>query len=182
MLITLKIFTSQSQHGEMETIKEAHIRKGNPMITTITRTREEALTIQEAIEAEAMLREPLTESLTTKIKITKLMKRTVMKCRKRENPTTEAEELIKRMKLIGEVEEVLTEEIIEALIEVEGEMNKISEKLEEGIIIEEIGEVAEGATKKIRTTKSNINPIMRIINHIKIVKMKKLLRLLLVLS
>jgi hypothetical protein len=166
----------------METIKEAHTRKENPVITTITRTREEALTIQEAIEAEAMLREPLTESLTTKIKITKLMKRTVMKCWKRENPTTEAEELIKRMKLIGEVEEVLTEEIIEALIEVEGEMNKISEKLEEGIIIEEIGEVAEGATKKIRTTKSNINPIMRIINHIKIVKMKKLLRLLLVLS
>jgi hypothetical protein len=152
------------------------------VITTITRTREEALTIQEAIEAEAMLREPLTESLTTKIKITKLMKRTVMKCRKRENPTTEAEELIKRMKLIGEVEEVLTEAIIEALIEVEGEMNKILEKLEEGTIIEEIGEVAEGATKKIRTTKSNINPIMRIINHIKIVKMKKLLRLLLVLS
>jgi hypothetical protein len=166
----------------METIKEAHTRKGNPVITTITRTREEALTIQEAIEAEAMLREPLTESLTTKIKITKLMKRTVMKCRKRENPTTEAEELIKRMKLIGEVEEVLTEAIIEALIEVEGEMNKILEKLEEGTIIEEIGEVAEGATKKIRTTKSNINPIMRIINHIKIVKMKKLLRLLLVLS
>ena len=166
----------------MEKIKEAHIRKGNPVITTITLTREEALKIQEAIEAEAMLREPLTESLTTKIKITKLMKRTVMKCRKRENPTTEAEELIKRMKLIGEVEEVLTEAIIEALIEVEGEMNKISEKLEEGIIIEEIGEVAEGATKKIRTTKSNINPIMRIINHIKIVKMKKLLRLLLVLS
>jgi hypothetical protein len=166
----------------METIKEAHTRKGNPVITTITRTREEALTIQEAIEAEAMLREPLTESLTTKIKITKLMKRTVMKCRKRENPTTEVEELIKRMKLIGEVEEVLTEAIIEALIEVEGEMNKILEKLEEGTIIEEIGEVAEGATKKIRTTKSNINPIMRIINHIKIVKMKKLLRLLLVLS
>ena len=166
----------------METIKEAHTRKGNPVITTITRTREEALTIQEAIEAEAMLREPLTESLTTKIKITKLMKRTVMKCRKRENPTTEAEELIKRMKFIGEVEEVLTEAIIEALIEVEGEMNKILEKLEEGTIIEEIGEVAEGATKNIRTTKSNINPIMRIINHIKIVKMKKLLRLLLVLS
>ena len=166
----------------MEKIKEAHIRKGNPVITTITLTREEALKIQEAIEAEAMLREPLTESLTTKIKITKLMKRTVMKCRKRENPTTEAEELIKRMKLIGEVEEVLTEAIIEALIEVEGEMNKILEKLEEGTIIEEIGEVAEGATKKIRTTKSNINPIMRIINHIRIVKMKKLLRLLLVLS
>jgi hypothetical protein len=166
----------------MEKIKEAHIRKGNPVITTITLTREEALKIQEAIEAEAMLREPLTESLTTKIKITKLMKRTVMKCRKRENPTTEVEELIKRMKLIGEVEEVLTEAIIEALIEVEGEMNKILEKLEEGTIIEEIGEVAEGATKKIRTTKSNINPIMRIINHIRIVKMKKLLRLLLVLS
>ena len=61
-------------------------------------------------------------------------------------------------------------------------MRQISKKLEEAtIIIEELGEGAEAAIKN-KTTKLNINPIMRIINLIKIVKRRKLLRLLLVIS
>ena len=168
MLTIQMIFTSQSLLIETMINKEALTIKVNLEITTITRTKEGALTIQGAIEVAVMLREPLIESLTTRIKITKLMKKMVMKCRKKENTTIEAEDLIKRMTLMGLIEEVHIKAIIEGE-EVTIKISKNSEKLVEAtIIIEEIIEVEEEGTRTIKMNKLNTNPIMRTINHIKI--------------
>ena len=168
MLTIQMIFTSQSLLIETMINKEALTKKVNLEITTITRTKEGALTIQGAIEVAVMLREPLIESLTTRIKITKLMKKMVMKCRKKEKTTIEAEDLIKRMTLMGLIEEVHIKAIIEGE-EATIKISKNSEKLVEAtIIIEEIIEVEEEGTRTIKMNKLNTNPIMRTINHIKI--------------
>ncbi len=164
----------------MVRIIEVHIRRLNQAIIKIIHTREVALIIQGATEVVVMLRVPFIENLSIKIKITKLLKKMEMKRRKKENLTIEAEGLIKRMKVTfrEEIEGGLTE----GLIEGEEEMRQISKKLEEAtIIIEELGE-GEEVDIKSKTTKLNINPIMRIINLIKIVKRRKLLMLLLVIS
>ena len=92
----------------------------------------------------------------------------VMKCRKKENTTIEAEDLIKRMTLMGLIEEVHIKAIIEGE-EATIKISKNSEKLVEAtIIIEEIIEVEEEGTRTIKMNKLNTNPIMRTINHIKI--------------
>lgn len=184
MSITQMIFTRQALPGEEETIKEAHIKRVNQVIITIIHIKEEALIIQEATEVVVMLMGQPIESLILKIKITKLMKKMGMKCRKKEKLTIEAEGPIKRMEnsLREEEEGVLTE----VLIEEEEEMKKTSKiimKLKEAtIIIEEIGEGEGVVIKSKKMHKLSINLIMRIINLIKIAKTRKIIKFLPVIS
>ena len=183
-LIRQMIFTNQSLHGEEVTIKKVHSREEAIVNITIIHTREEALSLLEVIEVVAMHREPHTKNLTIKIKITKLMKKTPRKCKKRERPTTEVEVLIKRMvNMFREVEE---EETIGALSEEEGGMRVNTKNIMNIevaiIIIKKIGKVVEVVIRNSKKTKLNINPIMKIINPSKIVMKRILLNLLLTLN
>jgi hypothetical protein len=115
IIIRQTIFTNQSLHGGKVTIKKVHSKKEAIVIITIINTREEALLIQEVAEVVAMHREHYIKNLTIKIKITKSMKKTSKECKRREKPTIEAEDHIKRMVIM--FREVVEEEITEDLSE-----------------------------------------------------------------
>jgi len=177
-LIRRMIFTNQSLHGEEVTIKKVHSKEKATVIITIILTREEARSIQEVSEVVVMHRETHTKNHTIKIKITKLMKKMLGKVKRREKPTTEAEELIKKM--VNMFREVAEAEITEALTEVE-EKTKVNTKdimkiVEATIIIKKIGKVVKVVIRNSKKTKLNINPTMKIINLIKIVMKKRLLK------